>query len=331
VGVTTIDHPTGRSVTSPPAGHVIDIDPDLLRRAAGASLHAAEQAAVHMAGEMACLDASGVPALLETLTPHGPWAWAIMPAIREDGGVQIPIATTLEQIAEWYRFTRTRSNVLGFEPLVEVRGSWYTFQEGMSIGWVPATAQRGETETIALFPVTTSTGITGELAWWRMDRAALDPSAADAPVLSELEQRRDLLARHDRLLAAFGAADIDGILAVTSEKVQSAVRDYVDDTGTLVGLDGPAEHRQHYGALFERYAVERVDLLARVVQPWYVFAETRWTVRPRTGDAAGSPIAFHTAEFLIPAADGRFIARVGHGTDPATIGEVAGEEPGTRQ
>jgi hypothetical protein len=245
-----------------------------------------------------------------------------MPEIREDGGVQIPIATTLEQIADWYRLTRTRSNVLGFEPLVEVRGSWYTFQEGMSIGWVPATAQRGETETIALFPVTTSTGITGELAWWRMDRAALGPSVdvgPEAPALTELALRRELLARHDRLLDAFGAADVDGILAACSEKVQSAVRDYVDDTGTLVGLHGPAEHRRHYAALFERYEVERVDLLARVVQPWYVFAETRWTVRPRTAGGAGSSIAFHTAEFLIPAADGRFIARVGHGTDPAVM------------
>ena len=28
-------------------------------------------------------------------------------------------------------------------------------------------------------------------------------------------------------------------------------------------------------------------------------------------------LAFHTAEFFIPANDGRFIARIGHGTDPA--------------
>jgi hypothetical protein len=33
------------------------------------------------------------------------------------------------------------------------------------------------------------------------------------------------------------------------------------------------------------------------------------------GPDAGRTLAFNTAEFLIPAADGRFIARIGHGTD----------------
>ena len=150
--------------------HVIDIDPELLARSAAAVRHSAEQGAIHMDGEMACLDVSGVPKLLETLTPNGPWAWAIMPQMRPDGTVMIPIATSLEEIAECYRAVRGRSNVLGFESLVEVRGAWYTFQEGVSRAYVPADDVRSETETIALFPVASTPGITGELAWWKMPR-----------------------------------------------------------------------------------------------------------------------------------------------------------------
>jgi hypothetical protein len=301
---------------------VIDVDPVLLQRHATAALHAAEQTAVHIDGEMACLDAAGVPALLETLTPRGPWAWAIQPEIRPDGSLKIPIATTLDEIADWYRITRGHSNVLGFEPLVEIRGSWYTFQEGVSRGYVPSTGRRSETETIALFPVTTATGITGELAWWRMQRGDLGHRGnGGEPVKSELQLRRETVAQHDRFVQALRDADVDALVATLNEGAQSAVRDYVGDTGTLVGLDGPGEHRAHYGQLFDRYRIERVELLGRVVQEWYLFAELRLTVRRRRGTGTGRTIAFHTAEFLIPAADGRFIARIGHGTDPAAVDE----------
>jgi hypothetical protein len=59
--------------------------------------------------------------------------------------------------------------------------------------------------------------------------------------------------------------------------------------------------------------VRAVDILHRLVDEWYVFAELRLTVAERT---TGETRAFHTAEFFIPANDGRFIARIGHGTDP---------------
>ena len=59
-----------------------------------------------------------------------------------------------------------------------------------------------------------------------------------------------------------------------------------------------------------------VDLLQRVAQEWYMFAELRLVVRLR---ATGEAISFNTAEFFVPGKDGRFIIRVGHGTDPAAM------------
>ncbi|HEY6531368.1 MAG TPA: hypothetical protein VIY72_03635 [Acidimicrobiales bacterium] len=305
--------------------HVIDIDPQLLERSAAAARHAAEQADVHMDGEEACLDASGVPKLLETLTPTGPWAWAIMPQMRPDGSVMIPIATTREEIADCYRVTRTRSNVLGFEALVEVRGAWYTFQEGVSLAYVPSTATHSETETLILFPVTSATGITGELAWWKMPREQLGSGRAEAvepTVVAPLPVRRDVLAMHERYVEALRGARAADLADVFEVGIQSAVRDYVEDTGTLVGLDGLADHQDFYDRLFRRYEVDDVLLLERVVQDWYVFAELRITVRPRSGPDQGRPFGFNIAEFLVPAADGRFIARIGHGTDLARIVEA---------
>jgi hypothetical protein len=59
-----------------------------------------------------------------------------------------------------------------------------------------------------------------------------------------------------------------------------------------------------------------VTPLDRVAEEWFIFAELRLTVSPRDGADAGRELSFHTAEFHMPANDGRFIARIGHGTDP---------------
>ena len=292
---------------------VIDIDPELLQRSAAAAVHAAAQATAHMEAEAKCIDESGFAPLLATLTEDEPYAWAIKPELLADGSVRVPIETTREGVERWYRIIRGQSNVLGFEPLVEVRGNWYTFAEGISRGRVIDTGVESATETVLLLPVTSGPGITGELCWWRMEPPG-EPAA-------DLQRRRDQLARHDRLVDALRTANADALLDTADDGFQSAVRDYVDDTGTLISLDGRDAHRAHYERFFDKYEVCSVELLDRVVQAWFVFAELRFTVRPRQGAEAGRTIAFHTAEFLITTADGRFIARIGHGTDPASIGD----------
>jgi hypothetical protein len=291
--------------------HVIDTDPELLARSAAAATHAAAQASAHMEAEAKCIDESGFAPLLATLTEHEPYAWAIKPELLADGSVRVPVETTRAGVERWYRITRGQSNVLGFDPLIEVRGNWYTFAEGISRGRSIETGVESAIETVLLLPVTSGPGITGELCWWRMEPPG-EPAA-------DLQRRRNLLARHDRLVEALRTANADALLDTADDGFQSAVRDYVADTGTLVSLDGRDAHLAHYRALFDRYEICSVELLDRVVQAWFVFAELRFTVRPRQGVDAGRPIAFHTAEFFIPGADERFIARIGHGTDPAAV------------
>jgi hypothetical protein len=293
----------------------IDIDPELLQRSTAAALHASQQATVHFDAEMV----GDVPKLMETLTRTGPYAYAIKPEINADGTIEIPLETEREAIGEWYALVRGASDLLpGAWPLLELRGEWYTFHEQITRACAKGSDVVHETETIALLPVTTGDGITGELVWFRTPKSMLGVGEVpDASTATGLEPRKHALRNHERYVDALQRADVDGIVDVFNAAGQSAVRDYVADTGTLTLLRDEAAHRAYYGAFFERFEVLAVDLLHRVVQEWYVFAELALDVRVRTGDDAGEVRTFRTAEFCILANDDRFIARIGHGTDPA--------------
>jgi hypothetical protein len=292
---------------------VVDIDPELLRASAIWAGHTARQGALHAIPEY---DAD-VPAIMDTLVPDGPYAWMIFPQV-VDGVPRLPILTSHQEVADGYTMCWTITRMLGIRNISELRGNWYVFAEQLSHNRSPTGQEtRGELVTLLTATSVDIPGINGEMCWARKARAELGASrpAQSSATVSESELRRQLCDLHDRYLEALRANDIGGMLAEMNEDVQSPVRDYVDDTGALIGLDGVAAHRAHFGAFFAKYEVLSVDMLDRVSQEWYLFAEIRLTVRER--DGAGRTLAFHTAEMFIPAHDGRIIARIGHGTDPA--------------
>jgi hypothetical protein len=49
------------------------------------------------------------------------------------------------------------------------------------------------------------------------------------------------------------------------------------------------------------------------MQEWYLFAE----IRVELSDREGRELAFHSADFFVPARDNRIIVQTGHGTDLA--------------
>ena len=290
---------------------VIDIDAELLRASADAAAHAAEQTMIHIDAEIV----GRVPELLDTLRDEGPYAYSLLSEVDINGRVKLPIMTTREEIREAYTMIRGASDLLRVEPLVEIRGTWYTFHEGISHGRRKGSDVVNKNPTLALFPVSRDKGITGELVWVYRSPASLGASpGTETESVTQWHRRRDLLGLHERYLQALREADVAAVLDVLNDGVQSAIRDYVNDTGTIIDLDGKAAHRSFYEELFAEYAIESIELLDRVIQDWYVFAELRFTARHR--GAPGSTIAFHTAEFHMPGSDGRFIGRIGHGTDP---------------
>jgi SnoaL-like domain len=296
---------------------VIDTDPDFLRQAADVTRHAYQQSITHVEAEIKGV----IPELMETLTPEGPYGYTILPEVRADGSVGLPIITTREGIQEAYQFIRGLSALLSVTPLTEIRGAWYTFQDNLSRGRIKENGYEGPPhQTLALFPSGAGTGITGELVWIRVPRsrlggeAALTETAPDGDTLSGALEREKVYRRYCQYLDALRGSDVEAVLSALHDKGASALRDYVNETGTLTTLEGPDAHGAYYQALFEKYDVRSVDVLTLVAEDWYVFAEVRFTVSVR---GANQILAFNTAEFYMPADDGRFIARIGHGTDPA--------------
>jgi hypothetical protein len=289
----------------------IDIDPELLRSSAAAGLHSHAQVSDHLAKE----ETGHIPTILGTLVPGGPWAWAIVPFTQADGSFDLPLQTTYEGIEEMYGVIRGHSDVLGTEVLAEVRGTWFVFAEAYSHMRVKETGEEHAFENVLMLPTTSGPGITGEIAFWNMGRDKLGKDLALAPELSPLDMRRNLIELHDAYLAGLRAHDPDAMVRSFSPGAKAGIRDYVDDTGTLVHLDGLDGMRRHHQAFSDLYDVQAVDVLERVAQHWYLFAEVRIEAIARTGDRAGERVAFHTGELFIPGRENKFMVQLGHGTD----------------
>lgn len=293
----------------------IDVDPKVLETAAAASAHAYVEAIRHVQEEINARDPTNLTALMDSLAPEGPYAYTILPQIGADGSVRLPVLRTRDEIHEAYAFIRGLSELHEVIGLTEVRGAWYLFQDNMTRGGPAGAAELGTRQTLSLFPSGQGGGITGELVWLRVPRSQLGgPDEVDATADDPLLARKQVYDRYGSYLDALRANDVDGVVAVLHDNVASAVRDYVDDTGSLVELTGRDAHDDWYRALFDRYEISDVQPLCQVTEDWYVFAELRITAAPRGG---GGTLAFHTAEFHVPSKDGRFIARIGHGTEPA--------------
>ncbi|MFG1609808.1 hypothetical protein [Actinoplanes sp. NPDC049265] len=105
----------------------------------------------------------------------------------------------------------------------------------------------------------------------------------------------------------------DDIVKLAHPEMQTAVRDYVADSGTVVELHTAAEMQAHFMAFFERYDVLSIDVTQSHADDWFFFHELRWTVRDRNRDTV---VVHQRAEFAEVSADGRIVAYVGHGVDP---------------
>jgi hypothetical protein len=297
-------------VTEGMAMRVIDIDPKLLDRYAKAAARAGVEAWTHMEAEFV----GDVDGLMETLVPKGPYAYTIVPRVFEDGSVKSPVISTAEEIRECYKFVRGRSDLISGEPLVDIKSSWYNFHASINRGRVRGQDNITESFTIAIFPVSTAKGITGELVWAKVPRARLGagPDPVDPPLEGDAA-RRHLLAQHNAYLAGLRANDVEAVLANMNDGVQANIRDYVNDTGALIGIESKDGYRAYLKAFFDKYEIVNVDYLHRVMEDWYLFAETRVTMR----DRQGKELAYNSADFFVPAKDDRVIVQTGHGTDLA--------------
>jgi hypothetical protein len=228
--------------------------------------------------------------------------------------VLLPILTTRDEIAEAYAFIRGLSDLHEVVGLTEVKGAWYLFQDAMTVGSPKDSDVRNHRQTLGLFPAGVEQGITGELVWLRLPREGLG-SPDDVAVVAEdeLHGRRLVHDRFTQYVEGLRGNDLEALLEPIHDGAASAVRDYVKGHGGLVELSGKEQHRSWYGELLARFEVRSVQVLHVVTTDWYVFAEMRISVANSDGSGQAS---FHVAEYYVAAKDGRFIARIGHGTEP---------------
>jgi hypothetical protein len=304
---------------------VIDVEPRVLSESSEAMLHAAEQSWTHLHAESAFESVGEVASITATLVENGPYAFtttrATLPSsstpTSDDGEMRgsLPkptFASTRQAITEHYTNVHATYSTDYFDPMVEIRGAWYTFFESIAtIGYKP-TGECLKMPVLVLIPSGSGRGITGEIVW------SLEPEAARKAMQAVGEtpeiQRPRRFAEHARYLQCLRDGDVDGLLEIMGESPHSIVRDYVDDNGSLVDVEGRDAHREHYEALFAKYQIRSVDFLQRLAQDTYLFAETRITASVTSGSDAGNLVTFHTAEFFV--SDEAGVLRMGHGTDP---------------
>jgi hypothetical protein len=148
--------------------------------------------------------------------------------------------------------------------------------------------------------------------WIRFPGEALGARRADTIPDDPLLARERVYDNFVAYQEGMRANDVDAVMAVLHDDIASTVRDYVEDTGTIADHEGAAVHRAYYEAFFDKYEVQSVDMINQVIDDWYVFAELRIEARVRLGGGT----CVHTAD-ADSAKTGKFIARIGHGTEPA--------------
>lgn len=245
-----------------------------------------------------------VDGIMDTLAPEGPYAYTVANLDAQPGKIPTQrILTTREQIHECYQNLHRFTAVRAMTAIAEIHGDWYAFMCGIGEGLNKLNGESLTTPTIVLFPTMGERGITGELFWTRCRGG--DPQTSEADLADTLAVH----AAHDRFVAALRSSDVDQLMAMSDQEIQTAVRDFVDDTGTLVELHDATALRAHLETFYATFQVDEIEIVNRYVNDWAVFAELRWRVR-----RDGVCLTFRTAEIAEIDRDGVMVARIGHGT-----------------
>jgi hypothetical protein len=257
--------------------------------------------------------------VLATLATDSPLSWTLAEVVDEgDGTAQYLAGTTMDEIRAQYQGMRHFVEIHGWEALVEIRESWYTLTHGVVKLKLLETGVFTRSETVTMFPIGED-GILGEVQIGAVGmRREVTPTPVDGSVVPDETQRRlDALQRHDAYVHAFRSEDVPAIVDANRANGAAAIRNYLTEQSTVLNVSGAAALGEYYAQLFDRYRVLDVQMVNRIAESWYVFAELHWTVEERSGPHR--TLEFCTAETAPLDADGRYWVRTGCGTDPVEV------------
>jgi hypothetical protein len=285
-----------------------------LHHEAVAHAHVAERSGELMWEHIRAEWTQDVQQVTDTLATDAPLAWTFAAPGSEDGSFYFLAGTTVDAIRQQYEWLRESIELHGWDALLEIRQGWYTMTQGVcTLTQVPG-GKESKGETVTMFPVGHD-GILGELQVTTVGRMAdgrLPSDGGSLPV-----QRLAALATHEQYLDALRAGDVDRIVAAHSPKGAVAIRSYLADESSLLNTNDLGDLRAYFEAFFDRFRVVAVELVVRMAEAWYVFAELHWTVEERGGE--GRTLEFCTAELSPVDPEGRYWVRTGAGTDPVAV------------
>ena len=256
--------------------------------------------------------------VLATLATNEPLTWTLPQMVSDDGTITYLAGQNLAEIRGQYEALRHFVEIHRWEAMVEIREGWYTMTHGVVTLKILETGEFTRSQTVTMFP-TGEDGILGEVQIGAIGiRPSLTPEPVAASDGSALPQARlDALAFHDRYVEALRTADVAAIVAANRANGAAAIRNYLTAESSVLNATGSQQLGEYFTAFFDRYDVRDVQLVNRVVESWYVFAELHWTVEERAG--ARRMLEFCTAETAPLDEDGRYWVRTGSGTDPVEV------------
>jgi hypothetical protein len=206
---------------------------------------------------------------------------------------------------------RAQLEIHGWRGTVELRQGWYTFTQGAGVIMSVATGTTHMSETVNLFPNGTD-GILGELQCGMAGRGVdglIPDDDADLPRL-----RLAALERHEAYVEALLKGDVAALVDAHNPLCAIAMRNYVTDVSTQLSIKGSDAIGEYFSAFYEKYEVQEVRLVNRLVERWFDFGELHFLVEERGG--ARRSLEFCTAEIGPFDSEGRYWIRTGAGTDP---------------
>lgn len=257
--------------------------------------------------------------VLDTLDEDAPLSWTLAEVDETDGSAHYLVGTTMDQIRAQYEGMRSYVEIHGWQALVELRESWYTLTQGVVKLKMLETGDFLRSETVTMFPIGDD-GILGEVQIGAVGvRREVTPMPVDGSVVpAETQRRLEALERHEAYVQAFRSEDVPAIVDANRHNGAAAIRNYLTEQSTVLNAEGAVELGAYYAQLFGRYRVLDVQIVNRIAESWYVFAELHWMVEERDGDRR--TLEFCTAETSPLDADGRYWVRTGCGTDPVEVG-----------
>lgn len=241
-------------------------------------------------------------AILGSMRSAAPMLTAVIEQ-RSDGQRLTTCSTPAEQ-REHYVENRGLMTAIGAEVFTAVGSDWYAFLHGTMSVRVHDTGATRCNEWVGLFPITPhEETIAGEigLSWPPCAKRGDDHGIPST-------SRSGAVATSEAWIAAVRNGDADCLSRLYVPDALGATR--APEGQAVVPLRGRPAFRTFYGALFDEFTVESVEVLARIVDRWFVFTELDWVLR----DPRGSRWSRRTGHVLVHTEADEVAIDLGYGT-----------------